>query len=441
MNKQKWIEYALASGFESFEIYQAETGEKTLTWYEGKMDTFVTSRVLGTSLRGILNGKMVNLATEDLSDDAMEAMIFSMKQQASAITSDDPGVMRKPEPFEAAESSAVWVQPSAAQIRELLADIEQRVLSYDPRIFQATHMEWTEQTSGRSVVNSLGLCAEDRNTVQVLTCGAAAKEGNEVKNDYNVRVVYDIGTFDRDAFVKELCDSALNKLNASSIASGNYPVIIKNEAMTSLFTAFSGIFSGDLIAKGISPLREALDTQIFSDLITVTDDPRNTDCVSTAAFDDEGCPTYRKTVVDHGVFRTILHSTASAAKMNTESTGNGFKGSYASAVGVRPMNCFIEPGEKTLDELCADMNEGLVITSLAGLHAGINFITTNFSLQCSGYLVKDGKRDRSVTLITIAGNFLELMKHVRAVGNDLDWNYKTIAVPSIAFESCAIAGE
>ncbi len=127
--------------------------------------------------------------------------------------------------------------------------------------------------------------------------------------------------------------------------------------------------------------------------------------------------------------------------MNMESTGNGFKGSYTSAVGVRPMNCFVEPGDKTLDELCADMKEGLVITSLAGLHAGINFITTNFSLQCSGYLVKDGKRDRSVTLITIAGNFLDLMKHVTAVGNDADWSYKTIAVPSIAFESCAIAGE
>ncbi|MBQ9153258.1 MAG: TldD/PmbA family protein [Solobacterium sp.] len=441
MNKQKWIDYALSSGFESFEIYQSESSERTLSWYEGKMDTFVTSKVLGTSLRGVISGKTVNFATEDLSDSLMETVIASMKEQASAITSDDPGMMRKPEPFEPVQNSRTWHQPSAAQIRELLADIEQKILSYDERIFQATSMEWSEQTSGRTIVNSLGVDAEEKHTVQVLACGAAAKEGSEIKNDYCVKVVTDIETFDRDAYVKELCESVLNKLNASSIASGNYPVIIEHEAMTSLFTAFSGIFSGELIGKGISPLKDALDTQIFSGLITVIDDPRNTDSVNPAAFDDEGCPTYRKTVVDHGVFRTILHSTASGARMNMESTGNGFKGSYTSAVGVRPMNCFVEPGDKTLDELCADMKEGLVITSLAGLHAGINFITTNFSLQCSGYLVKDGKRDRSVTLITIAGNFLDLMKHVTAVGNDADWSYKTIAVPSIAFESCAIAGE
>ena len=60
------------------------------------------------------------------------------------------------------------------------------------------------------------------------------------------------------------------------------------------------------------------------------------------------------------------------------------------------------------------MKDGLVITDLAGLHAGLNHVTTDFSLQCSGYLVKDGKRDRSVALITAAGNFLDLMKKVAA---------------------------
>lgn len=69
------------------------------------------------------------------------------------------------------------------------------------------------------------------------------------------------------------------------------------------------------------------------------------------------------------------------------------------------MNCYIQPGDKSLDELCQDMQEGLVITELAGLHAGIDFVTTNFSLQCSGYYVKNGKCDHSVSLITVAGNF------------------------------------
>ena len=145
--------------------------------------------------------------------------------------------------------------------------------------------------------------------------------------------------------------------------------------------------------------------------------------------------------MDGGVFRQALHNTKSAARMGTVSTGNGFKHGYAGTVGVSPKNCCILPGEKSLEELYAEMGDGLVITRLAGLHAGLNHVTTDFSLQCSGYLVQNGRRDRCVTLVTVAGNFLDLMKKVTAVGSDLDWEYRSIACPSILFESCAIAGE
>ena len=87
------------------------------------------------------------------------------------------------------------------------------------------------------------------------------------------------------------------------------------------------------------------------------------------------------------------------------------------------------------------MGDGLVITGLMGMHAGIDFVTSNFSLQCSGYWVKDGKRDHSVSLITMAANFLEFMKSVEEVGSDIEWSYENIACPSIRFTSCAISGE
>ncbi len=441
MNKQKWIECALSAGFESFEIYQTVIKERSMTWFEGRTDTYVTSRVTGTSMRGIINGKAVNLATEDLSDDDMENTVASLKEQAAVITSDDPAVIRRPQPFEPVPQTREWVRPSAAAVRELLADIEQRVLAYDERFFRVMRMRWAEETSVRTIVNSYGLDAEDACTVQYLTCGAAAGKDSGVRDGYRTETVADINTFDRDSFVRKLCTGVLNKLNAGSIPSGNYPVIIEHDAMTSLFTAFVPMFSGELIARGISPLRDKLGVKIFSDLVTVIDDPRSPEAPAAAAFDDEGCPTFRKAVVENGVFRTILHNSASAAKMDTESTGNGFRRSYSSVVSVQPMNLSVLPGDKSPEELCADMADGLVITAFAGLHAGINILTADFSLQCSGYLVKNGVRERGVTLITAAGNFLELMRNISAVGNDQEWGAGTICIPSISFKSIAIAGE
>ena len=441
MNKQKWIDYALGKGFDSFEIYQNSLEEKNVTYYQREMESYVKSHVLGTALRGLYQGKMASISTEDASDDNMEKLISAMIEQAQATTSADSGIILAPMTTEEVTKENRFVRPDAASIDKTFKEIEDKFYAYDERVFQVTDLFYTESSSLREISNSRNMYVKDESQAQAVIAGVAVRDGDEIKNSFNVELLYDIKDFDTDAFVKKAADKALNKLHATSIPSGTYPVIIEKDAMTSLFTAFSGIFSGDLIGKGISPLKDKLNEKIFADSITVIDDPKNTDALVICNYDDEGYPTSKKTLVDQGVFKVMLHSTSSAMRMHMESTGNGFKQGYDSPVGVRPHNCYIVPGAKTFDELLQEMNEGLVIEGFQGLHAGINMASTNFSLQCSGYYVKDGKRDKSVTLITAAANFLELMKDAVAVGNDLEWKTQTIACPSILFKGIAISGE
>ena len=87
------------------------------------------------------------------------------------------------------------------------------------------------------------------------------------------------------------------------------------------------------------------------------------------------------------------------------------------------------------------MGDGLVIDELNGLHAGLNSITTDFSLQAAGYVVENGKVVRPVNLITVAGNFLEMMKDVEAIGSDLEDQLSSASAPSILFKSLSISGE
>ena len=441
MNKQKWIQCALDKGFESFEIYQSGSSERSLSWFEGEMDSFVTSNVVTTSLRGVFGGKMANYSTEDTDDSLMESIIGKMAEQAAAVTSEDVEIIRKPEQVESLSQGRKWVRPGSDEILKLLASLEAKIAAYDPRVFQVTFVDWQEEKSSRSIANSYGIDLADENNIQIIYAGVAVREGEDIKDDYNYELVYDINEFDEDAFVKKLCDGALLKLNATALTSGTYPVILEKDAMTSLMMPLSRMFSGELIGKGISPLKkDQLGETLFSELITIVDDPMEESAVNRAAFDDEGCPTKRKLLVENGHFTGILHNSKSAARMGEESTGNGFKSPFTSSIEVSPKNLFIKGGEASLDELCARMGEGFVIMNLEGLHVGIDFITTNFSLQCSGYWVKDGKRDHSVTLVTAAGNFLELMKKVKAVGNDGEWKLGSISCPSILFEGLAISG-
>lgn len=441
MNKQVWIEKALSLGIQEFEIYQSTSTEKEMTWFQGQVDTLVSSKVTGTSIRGIVDGKMANMALEEVDDTKCEAILKSLIEQAHIISSDETDSLRKPEPIDIVKKDVTWNMASTQRVKSILEQIESKILAYDSRVVQVGYLGYSQGKANRSIVNSLGINVQDEDEMQYIVASVVVKQAEEIKDANLVEIVYDFDTYDLDSFVSKVCDKALAMLGATSIPSCTCPVIFEKDAMTSLFAAFTGLFNGELMYKGISPLKDKFNEQIFSDSITIVDNPKNTDCLSIANFDDEGCPTQSKTLVDHGKYVMMLHDTRSSNRMHTTSTGNGFKSGYASSVSVQPMNCYIQPGKDSLEDLCQKIQNGFVIQNLAGLHAGLDFVSTNFSLQCSGFWVKDGKREKNVTLVTVANNFLDMMKHVLAVGNDLDWSYHQIASPSIAFEQCTISGE
>lgn len=441
MNKQLWMKTALDKGLDSFEIYQSFQSSKEVTWFENKMDTFVSSRVLGTSIRGIKDGNMANMALEQCDDGIMESCISSLIEQTKVIGTKEIDVLRNPEEIEQIEKKENWIEPSMEQIQNTLKEIEAKALSYDDKIVQVSYLSWQEEKGYRQITNTNGIDVQDHDQVQYIVLGVVAQKESDIKDYSKVQIVENIDKLDIDEFVEQVCEKAISKLDARPISSRVCPVIFERKAMTALFSSFTGLFSGDLIHKGISCLKGKENQSIFSDKITIIDDPRNTDALSSISFDDEGCPTKRKVLVDHGVFTLALQSTKSGIRNQCESTGNGFKSGYASPVAVQPFNCFIEAGNTSFDDLCKKMKDGLVITSLSGLHAGIDFVSTDFSLQCAGYTIKDGKKDQNVTLITVAANFMELMNSVVEVGSDLEWEYHQVVSPSIYFKNCSISGE
>ena len=186
-------------------------------------------------------------------------------------------------------------------------------------------------------------------------------------------------------------------------------------------------------------MNDSIEKQIFSDKITIVDDPLLKNGYNSS-FDDEGVACRNKILVDKGVLKTYLHNLKSAKLMNCETTGNGFKAGYASNVGIAPSNLFIENGSTSMDEMIASMEEGIIVTEITGLHAGLNAMTGEFSLQSQGWYVKDGKKVKPVNLITIAGNFLEAMKQVEMLGNDGKLNAGSIGSPSILFTSFSVSG-
>ena len=148
-------------------------------------------------------------------------------------------------------------------------------------------------------------------------------------------------------------------------------------------------------------------------------------------------------MIQRGELKTLLHNLKTAKKAGVQSTGNASRRSAASTVGIAPTIFRLECGDSTYDTLLAELKNGLVIAELEGLHAGVDAVSGDFSLKASGFLVENGAIVRPVSNITVAGNFVELLKNIAALGCDLRYALPQgggYASPSVLVEQLTVAG-
>ena len=75
------------------------------------------------------------------------------------------------------------------------------------------------------------------------------------------------------------------------------------------------------------------------------------------------------------------------------------------------------------------------------MHAGLDPRSGDFSLQAEGFHIKNGKKDKPLTLITASGNLFKVFNDVIAVGNNSKLLLSSDTVPSIAIKGLKISAE
>jgi len=223
---------------------------------------------------------------------------------------------------------------------------------------------------------------------------------------------------------------------------GQYPVVFDPEAMSDLLATFSSIFSAEAAQKGLSKLAKKEGTPIAAAGVTLVDDPFHSSSPAKRNFDAEGSPTFRKNLIENGVFQTLLHNLKTANMAGGQTTGNASKAGYDSPVGIRPFTLYLAPGEISEEELLKKAGSGVYINSLGGLHAGADPVSGDFSLQSAGFLVENGQKTGYVKSFTVAGNFYDLLKNVTAVASNLEFpGMGSFGSPSVLVDGLSIAGK
>lgn len=430
-------------GFSDMEIYYSQSKSTSVNVQARAIKNYVISEEGGLSFRGIYNGNIGYSFTETFTPASLDFLLKEAKENANIL--------------EAAETEELFagakyytaLQPISEKVQGIEEDelisaafaLEDAALDAHPLIKQVIQCKTVKAEGETLIVNSKGLNC--RSAYAYISAGVylMAKEGAETTTggefDFTVQ---DFSEMKLSDIARKAANKAVEQLGAASVPSGNYPVILYYEAAATLLGYFVSTLSGETVAKGFSRLEGKIGEKVAANSITLVEDPLMPGTLGTAAFDAEGYPTRKISLIDKGILKTFMHNLKTAKKAGVLSTGNAVKNSYAGTVTVGPHNVYVEPGQHSLDEMIGSMSEGILLTELQGMHAGINTVSGEFSLAARGFLIENGKLGRPVKEITAAGNLYELLGQVEDIASDLTCK-SSVSSPSLKIKSLTISGE
>lgn len=150
-------------------------------------------------------------------------------------------------------------------------------------------------------------------------------------------------------------------LNSQKIDVKAYPAILDFQAAATptIFTGFA--LSARSILDQQSFLIDKIGEQVFSENMTVVNDPHDSQFLSAAALDSEGVATQKYSLIENGVVQSYAHSRLSASRMGVQSNGCGFT-FYGRSMSF-PFAMKVAAGTQTKEQLIAEMDNGLLITN------------------------------------------------------------------------------
>jgi len=436
MNTKLWLQKGLDKGLSDVEIYVSKSDSVKVVVYDDKVEENTVSSVSNVSIRGIYQGKMGKVRFENISDDNVDNMLDQVIDNAKAITVDEPAII-----FEGSKSyPEVKVNDfdfSSVPMTKKVEDLKtlERILKHHSSVSAVQSTIYQENNSEAILTNTKGLQLERKNRFAYAYSIGVFGEGDDKATAIEFEVFKTYDAFDPNVLGEKIIDKGLKKLGGRSIETKAYPVVFSNETFADLLEMFANLFSQESALRNLTPFKDKVGASIFQSNVNIIDNPLHEDAYFQYPFDDEGVACKKKHIVENGVFKGFINDLKTASMFQQEPSGNGFNG------GISMTNMYVEPTQVTFDEMIAPIKDGVYITNLNGLHAGVKEVSGEFSVQASGFKIVNGKLDHAVKMIVVSGNFFEALNQVEGIASDLKFSISGTGSPSIYIKALSISGE
>ena len=427
---------------EEVEAYVSRGSSVSVKAYGGEVESFTSATSAGVGIRVISEGRVGFAHAGVLDEDVLAETLAEARDNRAFAEPDEWAGLSEPDDRTPIVHDT-WddgVDSMATVDKVQMAiDLEARVLAKDDRVTGIRTAIYGDSSGEMALATSTGVRATDRGTGAYLSVAAMAKDGDDTQIAGGHDVNFGPGPLSIDKAAGDAVDRVLQLLGATQPRSAKVTIVLEPRMAASIIGILVGMLNGERVLKGRTPFVDRKGEQIGSQLLTVRDDPTDARSFGATSVDAEGQTCAPLELVSSGVLQSYLHNTYTGRRSGEGSTSNAVRG-YASGPGVGPHAIIVEPGEGDLDSIIAGVDSGLLVTSMSGLHSGVNAISGDFSVGVGGLMIRNGQLAEPIREATIASTLQKMLNDVVAVGADTEWQPGGSGPVTIAISDVAMSG-
>jgi PmbA protein len=437
---EKLVKKSISLGANAAEVYLETNRNLSVQVLNSEIETIEEASSQGVGFRVFVDGKMGFSHCNDLSDRSLEDTISKAIAFAKLTSPDENNVLTDDKGITNVEGlfdPGISAVPMDKKIKMAL-DLEKLAMN-NSRITKSSGADYGESESEVFIANSNGLAKSYKSSGCSLGVSVVAEKGDQKNTggEYCSRVFFsDLIPLEEIAAVASR--KAWELLDPVMVGTQKASVIFDPDVARALIGGIIAAVNGERVLQGASFLKDFLNKQFASSLLTIIDDGTRPKSLASSPFDGEGVPTIKNTLVQNGILKSFIYNTKAAKRAGVKSTGNASRGGFSSLPGIGTHNIFLEPGKNSRNEIIAGTKKGLLLKEVTGY--GIDSVSGNFSGGATGFWVVNGEIVHPVKGLTIAGRAFDILNAIDMMGNDLDMN-RTFSAPTFRVSEMQIGGK
>lgn len=439
INFNRYLEEGTKLGLNPYQVTFSVTNETSISTFNDIIENQQIGNTQSIGAKGLFDGRQGSFSTDAIDKDTSSLLAENVLESAKYGKESNPAYFYAggKKIRRAKTVSKDFKSASLKELREVALRLYKKAIALDKRINKVEiNLGVTEAKTVKA--NNLGLKATDASKNYVGYISVYGEDDNKEPRSGGLMFssFTNIEDFEKNGIkvIPLAIREAVDFFGSKAIAGKKYKAVLRYDTVSALMGFFLSQLNEKAIQKHLSVFEGKVGKQIVSKCLTIRHTP-HVESLSSASIDADGYPTQDFKVISRGVLENTFVSQETAFEGKKENNGcassNGNGG---------PIVLTVNKGKKTVAELLSKMNNGLYITSVSGLNSGINGQTLDFSLPCQGYVVKDGKIDKAVSMIIMSGNLLDLFNSVQALSDESEYS-GGIFNPSMLIKKLAISGK